>query len=329
MKNIVETFNLTKIYKDRIVAVDNLNLKIRKGEIFGLLGPNGAGKTTTVRMLTTFLKPTSGNARIFGYNLVEEAAKVREIIGYSAQETGIDRNATGRENLMLFGRYHHLNGRLLQKRVKELLKLVGLEEVADRLARTYSSGMRKRLEIATALVHDPEILFLDEPTLGLDVQTRMIIWNYIRKLREDGITVILTTHYLEEADKLCDRLAIIDHGKIIALGTPNMLKKKIKGDSVSLTISSKDSEKLTVNMKKAKQALLDQPFVKDVKSANNRLVVYVGEGESAIPKIVRLLEKEGLSVETITFSRPSLDDVFLEYTGRSLRTGGESHEVST
>jgi len=319
MENIIETFDLTKIYNKKITAVDHINLKVKKGEIFGLLGPNGAGKTTTVRMLTTFTKPTSGSARVAGYDIIKEARKVRQVIGYSAQEACVDQNATGRENLTLFGRYHFLDGQTLKIRVKELLELVGLTDVADRLVKTYSSGMRKRLEIATALIHKPKILFLDEPTLGLDVQTRVNIWDYIRRLHREGTTIILTTHYLEEADKLCDRVAIIDHGKIIALGTPDELKRKIKGDSVSLTLSVEDLEEFKVSASKAEKILLSQSFVKEVKLTSNRLVVYVNNGDSAIPRILRLLQNERLNVESVTLSRPSLDDVFLMCTERTMR----------
>ena len=325
MKTIVETFDLTKVYK-KIVAVDRLNLNVKKGEIFGLLGPNGAGKTTTIRMLTTYTRPTSGSAVVGGYDIIREARKVRQIIGYSAQESGVDQNATGRENLMLFGRYHGMDTKTLKARVKEILELVDLTEAAGRLVKTYSSGMRKRLEIATALIHEPEILFLDEPTLGLDVQTRVNIWNYIRELNKNGTTIILTTHYLEEADKLCDRVAIIDLGKVVALGTPKELKSKVKGDVVSLVLPLKELEKLKLNMAKAEETLEKQPFVKEIRSTNNRLNVYVNEkGERAIPEILRLLEKERVDVESITLSRPSLDDVFLMCTGRTFHNhGGET-----
>ena len=319
MEAIIETFDLTKIYSETIVAVDHINLEIKEGEIFGLLGPNGAGKTTTIRMLTTFTKPTSGTAQVAGYDIIKEAAKVRRVIGYSAQEAGVDLNATASENLALFGRYHHLSGQILKARIKELLELVDLIDVADRLVKTYSSGMRKRLEIATALIHKPKILFLDEPTLGLDVQTRVNIWNYIRKLNDEGTTIILTTHYLEEADKLCDRLAIIDHGRIVAIGAPDELKRKIKGDSISLTFSIESLDNLKLIMSKAKQMLTDQAYVKDVRQSGNRLIVYVNNGNSAIPRILHLLQDEGLNVETVTLSRPSLDDVFLMCTGRTMR----------
>ena len=322
MGAIIETFDLTKIYNEKIVAVDHINLEIKEGEIFGLLGPNGAGKTTTVRMLTTFTKPTSGTAQVAGYDIIKEAAKVRRVIGYSAQEAGVDLNATATENLALFGHYHHLSGQTLKARIKELLELVSLINVADRLVKTYSSGMRKRLEIATALIHMPKILFLDEPTLGLDVQTRANIWSYIRKLNEEGTTIILTTHYLEEADKLCGRVAIIDHGKIVALGTPNELKGKVRGDSVSLTFSVGDPERFEVSISRAEQILLSQPFVKKAKSTSNRLIVYVNNGDSAVPKILRLLQNEELNVESVTLSRPSLDDIFLLCTGRTMRDSG-------
>jgi len=320
---VIETFDLTKVYGGRVRAVDRLNLRVGRGEVFGLLGPNGAGKTTTVRMLTTFIRPTSGSARVAGYDIVREADRVRRVIGYSSQEVGVDRDATGRENLWLFGRYHHLDSKALRVRVRELLELTGLVDVEDRLVKTYSSGMRKRLEIATALVHDPEILFLDEPTLGLDVQTRANIWDYIRRLRREGRTIILTTHYLEEADRLCDRLAIMDRGRVVALGAPGELKGRVEGDSVSLSLPVDDLEGLEAGMGRAERVLSGQPFVRGVRRVDGRLVVYVSDGDSAVPRILRLLEGEGVEVERVTLSRPSLDDVFLMCTGRTLQGAEE------
>ena len=319
MKNIIETFNLTKVYKGKIRAVDNLSITIKEGEIFGLLGPNGAGKTTTIRMLVTLTKPTSGHALIDGLDLVKDARRVREIIGYSSQEAGVDENATGREYLGLFGSYYHLDAQTIKRRTNEVLELMELTDAADRLVGTYSGGMRKRLEIATALINQPKLLIFDEPTLGLDVQTRLRVWDYIRKLKKEDTTILMTTHYLEETDKLCDRLAIIDRGQIVAIGTPDELKGEISGDAVVLTLPLQEPEQLAKTIDRAKQLLSPQSFVKDVVARDDGLNVYVDEGSSAVPQILRVLEEADVKVEGITLTRPSLDDVFVKYTGRTLR----------
>lgn len=319
MPNIIETSNLTKIYNENIRAVDDLTLAIKEGEIFGLLGPNGAGKTTTISMLVTLTRPTSGRAVIDGHDLAKEARTIRQIIGYSSQEAGVDENATGREYLGLFGKYYHLDGQTTKRRIDEVLELMELTDAADRLISTYSGGMRKRLEIGTALINKPKILVLDEPTLGLDVQTRLRIWDYIRELNKEGTTIVLTTHYLEETDKLCDRVAIIDHGKIVALGAPEELKEEISGDAVVLTLPLQEPDQQAKTIERAKQLLSSQSFIRDVMARDDGLNVYVDEGSSAVPQILRMLEDGGVKVEGITFTRPSLDDVFVKYTGRTLR----------
>lgn len=319
MNNIVETVNLTKIYGKKTRAVDDLNLQIKEGEIFGLLGPNGAGKSTTIRMLTTLTQPTSGRALVAGYDVISEPEKVRQEIGYSAQESGVDENATGREYLELYGHYYHLDKKTLVARTNELFNLVGLTDVAINLVKTYSGGMRKRLEIATALIHKPKLLFLDEPTLGLDIQTRSHIWEYIRKLNKGGVTVLLTTHYLEEADKLCDRIAIIDHGIIVALDTPKELKSKIKGQVVTVALTIPENERLDAVILKAQQALTNQPFITSMQTTDDRLVIRVIEGSSDLVRIQVLLEKANVAIDNITLTNPSLDDVFIVYTGQAMR----------
>lgn len=316
--DLIVTDKLTKIYNKHIVAVDHIDLGIKEGEIFGLLGPNGAGKTTTIRMLSTLTRPTSGTARVAGNDILKDSRKVRQIIGYSAQAAGLMENATGRENLDLFGRYHHMEGGLLKKRTDELLALVNLTEDANRLVKTYSGGMRKRLEIATALVHQPRLLFLDEPTLGLDIQIRVNIWEYVRRLSDAGITILLTTHYLEEADRLSHRVAIIDKGKIMATGAPDKLKSAIEGDAVSLRMPSASAEEKKATFNKTEKILSGQPFVKKIMATHDGVNVYVDRADEAMPKILRLLEKEGVETASTTVSRPSLDDVFIRYTGRTI-----------
>ncbi|HYA33036.1 MAG TPA: ATP-binding cassette domain-containing protein [Candidatus Bathyarchaeia archaeon] len=319
MTNIVETHGLTKIYDKTIRAVDDLNVEIREGEIFGLLGPNGAGKTTTIHMLTTITRPTAGSAQVGGHDVIKEPRKVRAITGYSAQEAGVDEYSSGREYLTLFGHYYHLDRNTIQTRANELLELLELTDAADRLVATYSGGMRKRLEIGTALMHRPQLLVVDEPTLGLDIQTRVRIWEYLRRLNSDGMSILLTTHYLEETDKLCDRVAIVDHGRVVALGTPAELKGEIHGDVVSLTFPVDETEQYTQMTAKVRQALSGQDFVRDVQPAGEALNVYVDQGGVAVPQILRLLEANGVTVGEIALARPSLDDVFLKYTGRKIR----------
>jgi ABC-2 type transport system ATP-binding protein len=318
LMDLIVTDKLTKIYNKQIVAVDHVDLTIKEGEIFGLLGPNGAGKTTTIRMLSTLTRPTSGTATVAGYDILKDSRKVRQLIGYSAQAAGLMETATGRENLNIFGRYHHMEGSKLKERVDELLALVNLTEDANRLVKTYSGGMRKRLEIATALVHQPRLLFLDEPTLGLDIQIRVNIWDYVRKLSEAGISILLTTHYLEEADRLSGRVAIIDRGKIIATGSPEELKSAIEGDAVSLRMPSASAEEQKATFAKTEKILSAQPFVKKIMATHDGVNVYVDRADEAMPKILRLLEKEGVETASTTVSRPSLDDVFIKYTGRTI-----------
>jgi ABC-2 type transport system ATP-binding protein len=318
LMDLIVTDKLTKIYNKHIVAVDHIDLNIKEGEIFGLLGPNGAGKTTTIRMLSTLTRPTSGTATVAGYDIQKDSRKVRQLIGYSAQAAGLMENATGRENLDLFGRYHHMDGGTLKKRIDELLALVNLTEDAKRLVKTYSGGMRKRLEIATALVHQPRMLFLDEPTLGLDIQIRVNIWDYVRKLADAGITILLTTHYLEEADRLSGRVAIVDQGKIMTTGSPEELKSAIEGDAISLRMPSASAEEQKAIFNKTEKVLSAQPFVKKIMATHDGVNVYVDRADEATPKILRLLEKEGVETASTTVSRPSLDDVFIKYTGRTI-----------
>ena len=318
--SIIETNQLTKIYPGNIRAVDSIDFEVKAGEVFGFLGPNGAGKTTTIKMLNTLIQPTSGTAVVTGIDIVKSPAEVRKNIGYVAQDVGVDEYATGRENLALYGRFYRLDGQTIKHRVKELFELVDLTGYEDKIVSTYSGGMRKRLDIAMGLIHQPQLIFLDEPTVGLDPQTRVHIWDYISSLAKAmGITIFLTTHYMEEADRLADRIAIIDLGKIIALGTPAELKQSIGGDVVTLSTCETGEEQCKDFIRRTQAALSDKPFVLGTQATDSELAVYVNKGESAAPTIMRLLANEGIEVETLSVSKPSLDDVFLKYTGRTIR----------
>ncbi len=297
-----------------VEAVAGIDLDIGQGMIFGFLGPNGAGKTTTLRMLTTLLPPTGGDATVAGYDLRREPERVRERIGYVSQSGGTDRSVTGRAELIFQARLYRLTARDARRRAHELLAAFELESCADRRTETYSGGQRRRLDVALGLVHRPQLLFLDEPTTGLDPQSRARMWDEVRRLRESGTTVFLTTHYLEEADALCDRLAIIDHGGIVAQGTPAELKRAVAGDVVTLEVVG--DRQVALKLLSARSFVRDHdPLLPD--SASIR--VYVDRGETAMPAIFRILDQGGVNLETIALSRPSLDDVFLRQTGRSLR----------
>jgi ABC-2 type transport system ATP-binding protein len=318
--SIIETKQLTKVFPGEIRAVDGIDFTVESGEIFGFLGPNGAGKTTTIKMLNTLLQPTSGSATVVGFDVQKHPAEVRRNIGYVAQDVGVDEHATGRENLSLYGRFYRLDGRTIKQRVKELFELVDLTGYENKMVSTYSGGMRKRLDIAMGLIHQPQLIFLDEPTVGLDPQTRVHIWDYIRNLAKAmGVTIFLTTHYMEEADHLADRIAIIDLGKIMAMGTPDELKRAIGGDVVTLSPPAAGDEERQDFMTRTQSALSGKPFVVEVQPTDGELAVFVDKGESAAPAIMRLLAGEGIEVKTLSVSRPSLDDVFLKYTGRTIR----------
>jgi len=316
--NIIEVENLTKVFNKNFVAVDHISFEVKSGEIFGLLGPNGAGKTTTIKMLTTLLKPTEGKAYINGYDVVKQANEVRKVIGVVHQEYTADEDLTGYENIMLSADLYGIPRDVAKKRAEELLELVGLTKFKDKKVETYSGGMRRRLEIACSLINRPKILFLDEPTLGLDVQTRVAIWEYIKKLKEEyGMTIFLTTHYLEEADSLCDRIAIIDKGKILAVDSPKNLKDSLGGDIITFKIKEDtDISKTIQNIEN----------VKEVKYENKIYRVKVAKGEKTLPLIIETLTKKGYTVTEIYFSKPSLNEVYLEYTGRSFRDEEESKE---
>ena len=307
----INVSHLCKTY-DTHKAVDDLSFQVYAGEIFGLLGPNGAGKSTTLRTLITLLHPTSGTATVMGYDTVREADQVRTVIGYVPQERAIDRFLTGREHLQLLGALYHLTKEEAAKRIGELLKLVDLEADADRPAKTYSGGMKRKLDIACGLLPDPKILFLDEPTLGLDVQSRLRIWEYIRMLKARGMTVVMTTNYLDEADQLCDRLAIIDGGKIKTLGSPVELKIALGGDIVSLTLKEID------RIHSLESELKGRPAIKSVRATAKGLDIRVESPEKALPTILESANRLGSDIEFIQYNRPRLDDVFIAHTGRAI-----------
>ena len=320
--NIIETQGLRKHFKARqakgkpqlVEAVRGIDMQVQQGTIFGFLGPNGAGKSTTLRMLATLLQPDGGTATVAGHDLLLEPARVRERIGYVGQAGGTDPSLTARENLVFQIRLYGLDRATAQKRAAELIAKLELDTFADRPARTYSGGQRRRLDLALGMAHRPTLLFLDEPTTGLDPQSRARLWDEARRLREKGTTVFLTTHYLDEADALCDHLAIIDGGQIVAEGTPDALKRQIAGDVVTLGLDSSNGA-----VGHAQELLRGQAFVRDMQAREGQLQLYVERGEESLPVILRLLDNSGLAIQAIALSRPSLDDVFLRQTGRSLR----------
>ena len=315
MSDIIDVKDLVLVYGDGTKAVDNISFSVKTGEFFGFLGPNGAGKSTTIKVLTTLLRKTSGTVTIAGYDVAKQAVDIRKIIGVQSQETTVDGDLTGRENITLQGHFHQMKTDEIKKRVNELLGLVGLEEAAEKRARNYSGGMKKRLDLATALVHKPKILFLDEPTTGLDPQSRSAIWSYLEKLnKEEGITIFLTTQYLEEADKLCKRLSIIDVGKIVASGSPADLKREIGADSIKISL-----ENCSKDQPKAKELIKTLTGVNEILVSEECLTVYAKNAGLLIPDIVRALDSSEIRLSSVTFSSPSLDDVFMKHTGKRIR----------
>ena len=311
---MIETHELRHTFTSRkgdVEAVRGVDLRVEKGEIFGFLGPNGAGKTTTLRMLTTLLRPTGGEATVAGADLRRAPQTVRERIGYVAQGGGTDPAVTGREELVLQARLYGADATSAKRRAAEVLTALELDAAADRPSQTYSGGMRRRLDLGLGLVHKPQVLFLDEPTTGLDPQARAHLWDEIRKLQGTGVTVFMTTHYLDEADALCDRLAIIDHGRIVAEGAPDALKREVAGEVVTLGVDG--------SAELVRQLVATQPFVREAAVDEGALRLYVDRGETALPALLRLLDGAGMAPRSVGLTRASLDDVFLRHTGRSLR----------
>jgi len=319
----IEVDSLTKEFGD-FKAVDNISFQIEEGEIFGFLGPNGAGKSTTMMILTTLLKPTSGSALVGGYDVMSDAKKVREKIGYVQQEISVDEFLTGRENLYLHARINQIPSNLIKSRIDDVLELVELGEKKDQATLTYSGGMRKRLDIANGLLSRPSVLFLDEPTVGLDIQTRRKIWGYIKKIRKDfGMTIFISTHYMEEADNLCDRIGIIDHGKIQVIDTPKSMKSAIGNEIISFNL---------VDGKASQDTLIEQinkiEFVKEVKNKQDLITVFSTKSNEVIPKIFQESTNLGMRINSLTLKQPTLDDVFISYTGHDLRDETENKKYS-
>ena len=317
--NSIEINSLSKKFGNTR-AVDDISLKVNEGEIFGFLGPNGAGKSTTMMILTTLLKPTSGSALVAGYDVVSDAKKVRENIGYVQQELSVDEYLTGRENLILQARLNHIPKNLVNKRIDEILNLIELTEKQDAAVITYSGGMRKRLDIAGGLLHHPKVLFLDEPTVGLDIQTRRKIWEYLKKIhKEFQMSIFLSTHYMEEADSLCDRIGIIDYGKIQVIDSPQTMKNALGNEIITFTINNNEEKKSNLISK-----IKEIEHVKDISINQNGINVFSSKGTEVIPLIFQLSSSLQIKINSISLTQPSLDDVFISYTGRELRDDSDN-----
>lgn len=309
----IETKSLTKSFGD-LVAVNDISFSVKKGEIFGFLGPNGAGKSTTMMIFTTLLKPTSGQALVAGFDVMKNAKHVRENIGFVQQETTVDEYLTGRENLLLQAKLNHIPKNEINHRIDEVLDLIELADKQDQAVVTYSGGMRKRLDIAGGLLHHPKVLFLDEPTVGLDIQTRRKIWEYIKKIHtEFEMTIFLTTHYMEEADSLCDRIGIMDHGKIQVIDSPQNMKNDLGNEIISLLVDeSNNHDSFLSELKKIE-------FIKKIKEDNLKLTLFTSNGTEVIPKIFQISSQLEIKITSISLTQPTLDDVFISYTGHEIR----------
>lgn len=322
MAPVIEVRDLVKTYPDGTEAVRGISFEVEGGEFFGFLGPNGAGKSTTIKILITLLRKTRGDVRIVGMDLDRQTDAIRRQIGYAAQEVGVDDDLTARENLVLQGQLYHMERNLLRQRTNELLDLMDLTADADRPAGSFSGGMRKRLDLATGLMHRPRLLFLDEPTTGLDPQNRANLWVYLERLnQQENLTIFLTTHYMEEADKLCNRLAIIDHGQIKTLGSPRQLKQDIGGDVIALRFAA-NGQSVNEQIAHACSLLTNAPFIVNLGRFDEGVNVYAENGGTVVPEVLRLLDSAGLHVAQLSLTSPSLDDVFLKHTGYKIRDEG-------
>jgi ABC-2 type transport system ATP-binding protein len=305
----IEAYDLVKTYPPNVRALDGLSLQIETGEVFGLLGPNGAGKSTAIKILTTLARPDSGRARVAGWDVLRNPDRVRRAIGVVAQRSGTDPMASGRDNLLLQGHLYGLGGPSLRRRVAELLDRFGLADAAGRAVKTYSGGMQRRLDVAIGLVHRPRVLFLDEPTTGLDPEARTVLWREISRLAGDGLTILLTTHYLDEADRLAGQVALVDQGRVVVTGTPDALKGELKGDAVHVLLRQDPSG---VDVRAAIELL---PGVREVTVDGRRLSARADDGAAAVPGVLAALDQAGAPAATVTVARPSLDDVYLRHVG--------------
>ena len=315
--NIIQVQDLVKVYPGEVKALSGINFSVGRGEFFGFLGPNGAGKSTTIKILSTLLKKTSGGVSVAGSDLDQSSSskRIRSAIGFAMQDVGLDDLSSGMDFLVMQGLLYKLGRREAKTRAEELLELVGLTDVAKRKVGTYSGGMRRRIDLAGALVHRPEILFLDEPTTGLDPQSRLAIWDHLKELHGQGTTILLTTQIMEEADQLCERLAIIDNGQIVAEGTPKSLKNDMGDDFVRISLGSATDE---LNAK-ALALVGDQSYVSGSSVDEDGLVINVQDGDASAPRLLKLLIENDIEIARLAVSRPTLDDVFLQHTGRNIR----------
>lgn len=308
----IETRSLTKSFGN-VIAVNDVSFTVKEGEIFGFLGPNGAGKSTTMMILTTLLKPTSGQALISGFDVMTNAKQVRENIGYVQQESTVDEYLTGRENLLLQAKLNHIPKKEINKRIDDVLELIELADKQDQAVVTYSGGMRKRLDIAGGLLHRPKVLFLDEPTVGLDIQTRRKIWEYIKKIHSEfDMTIFLSTHYMEEADNLCDRVGIIDGGKIRIIDSPANMKNAMGNEVISIVLDEGERISFLSEIKKIES-------VKKINKDGSKLILFASNGTEVIPKIFQISSKLDVKITSISLTQPTLDDVFISYTGHEIR----------
>jgi len=315
--NAIEVLDLVKVYAGDTRAVDGITFQVAPGELFGFLGPNGAGKTTTIRILATLLQATSGTARVAGFDVAAQPHAVRKHLGLAMQTPTLDAFSTGRETLELAGRLHRMPSREIKQRADELLELMGLTPVAKKLTGTYSGGMKRRLDLASALMHHPDVLILDEPTEGLDPQSRVALWEELERISQTGTTMLLTTHYMEEADRLCSRLAIIDNGRIVVDGSPTELKRNVGADTVVLQLERVDAERTLAGVRRLLEGVLEPDAVSAHPSG---VSLAVANASAAIPTLLRRLDGDGLTITGLQMRQPSLDDVFMRYTGRHIRT---------
>ena len=328
---MIQVENLVKIYPGGTRAVSGIDFTVAQGEFVGFLGPNGAGKTTTMKILSTLLRKSSGRVIVAGHDVDQDPGSVRRSIGFAMQEVGLDDLATGRDFLVLQGVLYGLSRKEARRRMEELMELVGLTTVAGRRIGTYSGGMARRIDLVAALMHSPPLLFLDEPTTGLDPQSRLAIWEYLAQLNKEGVTIFLTTQMMEEADRLCQRIAIIDRGQIVAEGSPKALKEGIGGDVIHITVDAASGQGESVLLERAEALVTEHGYVAMANTGDSNLTITVQDAAAAVPDLLRLLQTHQITAATLSVASPTLDDVFLQYTGRQIRSeeasGDETGQV--